>query len=364
MNTNKLDIAVEKIKRHPNQVRIKKILWCACENKWENNILKIQKVNTKNLIKRLLQKISDLEELNFKFIRIVGKINKKSLYFSLSNQVLNILRPIYRQNYTTNSLNQVHIYLKNNHQKIKYQNLFNLNFLVDLKFTVSRNTNLHQAKVLIHSALYYKFDRTVRDWDLLNNQEFDDLVRVFCHSCETLEEIEFRLEGAAYYLDKAKNNIEVARTIVQSIRRFYNHVQKQEKDNIILMEDITFKTELSSIDNEEDEEKTLSDNFFVSNSWDFECGREETERKKGLSPELERRIEELSKTKVDSLMLQVETRLQELENYLEQNIKDYKPEEYSILKYRVLRDFMQDFQLASTKYLGILQTLEQNDRQK
>ncbi len=366
INTNKLEEIVEEIEKNPNRIRIKKLLFCARNNFWKNDISELEKLKTQQLILDLYAKISETDKLNSRLIEVVRRINKKTLYFSLANQIINILKPIYTsENYF---LDSVHDYLKVNHQKIKYQNLFNLHFLVDLKFTVSRKTSLSQAKVLIYSALYYKFNYTVQDWNVLNQQEFDDLVRLFVHDCETLEEIEFRLKGAANYLDRTQNNIEVAHIVVKAIRRFYNHVRQQEGKNIISKESSGPPIKLSISNDRFDEERTIEENPSTLNSLNFELDspqKTQVDRLSSTLPSnLEKDVKGISQTKVNGLMVQVEATLQEIESYLEKNFPDSTSDEYFALKYRILRGFIHDIQRSSMKYLSILETLEKNDRKK
>lgn len=366
INTNKLEAIVEEIEKNPNRIRIKKLLFCARNNFWKNDIAEIEKLKTQQLILDLYARISETEKLNSRLIEVVRRINKKTLYFSLANQTLNILKPIYTSN--NSFLDSVHNYLKVNHQKIKYQNLFNLHFLVDLKFTVSRKTSLSQAKVLIYSALYYKFNYTVQDWNVLNQQEFDDLVRLFIHDCETLEEIEFRLKGAANYLDRTQNNIEVAHIIVKAIHRFYNHVRQQEGKNIISKESSEPPVKLSISNDRFDEDRTIEENPLTFNPLNFELDsskKTQIERFSSTLPSnIEKDVKGISHKKVNSLMVQVEATLQELENHLEKKFPDSTSDEYFALKYRILRGFIHDIQRSSMKYLSILETLEQKDRKK
>ncbi|MDY6938148.1 MAG: hypothetical protein SWY16_10825 [Cyanobacteriota bacterium] len=365
-NSRKINSISEYLKKDPDRARIKKLIFCACRNQWENNLSVLDRIEFSTLLAELYASATSLQQLNSTFIKIVEKINKRSMYFMLANKTLKSLRLIYLESYSP--LNKVHIYLKKNNQKIKYQNLFNLHFLVDLKFTISRKTSLNQAKSLIYSALYYKFSYTTQSLNLLNQQEFDELVKSFLYDCDTIEDIEFRLQGAAHYLNDSQKNIEVANTIVRSIQRFYDYLRQQDRDNMFTIAEIeededeeTLSLLPSDLESETERVPDVFSAQFLTSEIHRDCF--DSSNNNG-QPTLENNLQDLTHQKVESIDLKIADILKELETDLERFIEDNQSDRYLALKYKVLRDFILGLQNLSTKYWGFLQTSEENDRQK
>lgn len=75
-----IDIIVKEFEEDVDLMRIKKVIYYVCENKWENNEVKLKRINLKELIGDLYNKIENKEILDKRLYGIVFKVNKKIEY--------------------------------------------------------------------------------------------------------------------------------------------------------------------------------------------------------------------------------------------------------------------------------------------
>jgi hypothetical protein len=357
-----LEAVAQELDKHEQRVRIKKLLLGACRKRWENNLHTLDSIELSALLRELYNLAPSLEKLTWVLINVVSRVNKLTAYFTLAHAIFCALRYTYPDSQI--ELNSIHQELTQNYGKQNsIEQLAIRKFLTYLKASIVKQTSLSQAKILIFSALTYQFNYSTQYWTLLNQQDFDSLSRKFFFTCTTLEEIEFKLYGAATYLEGANKNRETADLILKAVRTFYRNLQTSDRFNGLSIE-VLNPTVQSSI-------KTEAKPF-------FESDEERTEiRLNGVpigdSPpiatvsrliqEVKTKIQEearaLSQSKVNNIRSLIEEHMQELEDFLEQSCHAIESDRYLSLKYNILIGFLDAVQGTSVKYLEILKSLEQ-----
>lgn len=367
-----IDKIVENLEKHEFNIRMKKLIACACYKRWETDLRKLEGISFYDLIEELYSLAPTLDRLISIFIKIVDRINKKYIYFSIATQILRILKDLY----PLSDLNAIHNKVKISDEKLKYiPALFDWKFLVDLKFKISRYTSLSRSKILIFSALNYEFQYSTKDWELLNHQEFDELVRNFFYDCGTIEELKFRLYGAANYLEDREKNIEVANIILESMNHFYTYLQQRhdretESTSTMRIRDTTqFGSERttlnpkimnqSPISYQDQSKKTKSPLSYPSllitnllNATSSERFQEIVNLEKITNtPEIDAKIKASIQSRVDRMMSDIEGHLKELELEIKLDLLSVKQEEYLEVRDKAINIFLQRFKIAYLKYL-------------
>ncbi|MDE5083565.1 MAG: hypothetical protein O4859_20970, partial [Trichodesmium sp. St18_bin1] len=92
-----IDTIVKEFEEDADLMRIKKVIYYACENKWENNEAKLKRINLKELIGDLYNKIENKETLDKKLYGIVSKVNKKTEYSLLAQKIIDSMGKLYPQ---------------------------------------------------------------------------------------------------------------------------------------------------------------------------------------------------------------------------------------------------------------------------
>jgi hypothetical protein len=91
----------------------------------------------------------------------------------------------------------------------------------DLRYEIASNISPLRAKVLIFSALHYKFNPRDRDWAQIGSHDLDDLLLELFQTCETFENLESKLYETAHQLDDLQENEQAASLICGAMRSLY-----------------------------------------------------------------------------------------------------------------------------------------------
>jgi hypothetical protein len=91
----------------------------------------------------------------------------------------------------------------------------------DLRYEIANNISPLRAKILIFSALHYKFSPRDRDWAQINSHDLDDLLLELFQTFETYEEMESKLYETAKQLEERQENDQAASLICGALRSLY-----------------------------------------------------------------------------------------------------------------------------------------------
>jgi adenylate cyclase len=90
-----LDIAVRTLITHSYSRRIKKLVFAAYQQAWENNTRVLDQFDLRSLLTSLRDRYPHLNELDYQFQRIVMGLNRQSLYADVAAIILETLQPWY-----------------------------------------------------------------------------------------------------------------------------------------------------------------------------------------------------------------------------------------------------------------------------
>ncbi|MTJ54862.1 hypothetical protein FJR38_20430 [Anabaena sp. UHCC 0253] len=229
------------LEEHENSKRIKKLIFCACKNIWENDQDTLDRFELTKLIRELCNLNPTIDNLNSTLSNVVNTLNKPGEYALVANLIVNeiqklylnseeatgILSPSDQEEATGLLLNQP-IQKKSiisepekisaNYIKPSQYNYF------DLRQNLMKYTNPLRAKIVIFSALDHKFTFNQEDWFKLRTEELDSLLQRLSVSCPTISELESKLNTAVKSLGKIDENIQAAGAIIQCMRSLYSKI--------------------------------------------------------------------------------------------------------------------------------------------
>ncbi|MDB9312095.1 hypothetical protein PN462_03200 [Spirulina sp. CS-785/01] len=90
-----LDEIATTLAQHEHQVRIRKLLFCACYNRWENDQSILANLEIESLLFRLYQQHTTLEKITETLYTVVQKLNRKTQYAQLANVIIEQVKPLY-----------------------------------------------------------------------------------------------------------------------------------------------------------------------------------------------------------------------------------------------------------------------------
>ncbi len=236
-----LETVVSNLKQHPEISRIKKLLFCACKQYWENSIEVLQQHPTQWLLQELYQQADNLDAIEQQLNQIVSTLSKPEKYQELANFVVEQVKPLYDNNAAlevskNNNIPSKMTAVDGNKETQQYLVSENgdgepnalekpatpqtIN-LFDLRYEVIRYTTPLRIKILLFSMLYYKIGFGEQDWSMLKSYHLDDLLQQVIEMFSTLTELETRLYAIAKGFDQQQGLTQTVGAIVQSLRPFY-----------------------------------------------------------------------------------------------------------------------------------------------
>ncbi|WP_373536112.1 hypothetical protein [Microcoleus sp.] len=235
-----LDEVVRELEQDINLSRIKKIIFFACKECWENDSTKLASADVKSLIQELCAKYNKLEDIEAVLSSLVAKVNKKTEYALMADQIVCQLSRLYEyQDFTKLETNISNF---GGYEAPAFDEHFSSELppeelnerdpgdLFDVRQKILQQTNPLRAKILIFSTLYHQFTFSERDWMLLKSQELDNLLRQLFKVCSSLPELESQLYRTADSLDNTDESDQVASVIIKAMNYCYAKFPQKEHD--------------------------------------------------------------------------------------------------------------------------------------
>lgn len=273
-NPSQIDKIVRNFKHNPEITRIKKLLFCAYKQRWENSPRILSKYRTKFLLQELRKREPSIEDFSQCLNNVVQTLNKKDKYQRVANSIINEVRLLYEishpleedsevmsssqvtdirggeSNQTGSSSGYTNIKASDkaesqisskkfqeadseNEQSAIAKSSDKLNQeeegkscnLFDLRYEVTRYTTPLRIKILLFSMLYYKIDFNEQDWSLIMNYQLDTLLKQIVQTFSNLTELENRLYATARNFNSEEGLTQVVGAVVQALRPFYEKGQ-------------------------------------------------------------------------------------------------------------------------------------------
>ncbi|MFM9266264.1 hypothetical protein [Tychonema sp. BBK16] len=235
-----LDEVICELEQDVNISRIKRIIFFACKEFWENDVGQLANTDLGILIEELCAKYSKLEDIEAVLNSIVSKVNKKSEYALVADLIICQLSRLYDFEDFTNL--ETNISRFGGQNAPAFQDEFSSNIpsseesernpgnLFDVRQKILQQTNPLRAKILIFSTLYHDFTFSDRDWLLLKTQELDTLLRQLFNICPSLGELESQLYRTANNLENTDENDSSASVIIKAMSPCYANIQQEKRD--------------------------------------------------------------------------------------------------------------------------------------
>ncbi|MHC5613493.1 MAG: hypothetical protein ACYTXA_21465 [Nostoc sp.] len=246
-----LDAVSKDLEQHENSKRIKKLIYSACKNIWENDPETLDRFNLQELIQELSRLNPTINNLNYTLSKVVKTLNKQTEYALIASVISQAMQKLYitpdeSTGILLNQPNQeestgILLNQSNQDEQIFYNpgqissNYIDPNSQIkhqynqfDLRQNIMKYTNPLRAKIVLFSALYKKFAFNEEDWLKLKAEKLDDLLLRLFDTCPTIRELESQLNSAVISLGKPDENIQAASAIIQSMRGLYNNISSSD----------------------------------------------------------------------------------------------------------------------------------------
>ncbi len=406
-NLHLLDETVRKLEQEPNLNRIKKLMLCLCQGRWENNSDAIAAWNLRDLIIEVCELTGTLDNLKLSLDGIVSNINKPQQYAAIAKTLINSFSKFYEDGSTSPGLsgfplppdlantlvivsgftNETDFEPPNTPQSagpISSEKLF------DLRLKVVQHTSPLRAKILIFSALdrLFEFNRE-EDWLNLKKIQLDELFQQIYELCPSVDALESHLYETAKNLPEADENFQSAGVIVQYMTQLYSPL----KNGLSLVDSLspgserwkaparidTLAEDSADDDNdyseigEESEKNREMLNDFLTPYPQNSGSMNGSDRKFSLSilkkidpvqqkQELEKKLNLKVTQSVEEIVQFIERRLNALEQEISQELETLDIEDGISVKYETMGDFITQVKQTTSQFLELLINLEEAER--
>lgn len=266
-----LDRIAENIEYHEESPRIKKLIFAACKQYWENDINVIEMYDMKELLLELHQLYPNAKRLKKALENIVSTINRQNFYSFIADTIVGELTYLYKHETveaTTDSDNEeeeetqlikaktkpietppvtqnqeVQTNIETSEESTDDSGLdlsgsmvaagipegqvipwLKLDNLFDLKQEIMQYTNPLRAKIMLFYAIY-QIDITEQHWSIVRTCSLDDLlIRMFQQYGKDIKTIESHLMTVANSSIEGlepDDNAQAVSAIVESVKHFY-----------------------------------------------------------------------------------------------------------------------------------------------
>jgi hypothetical protein len=225
-----LDEILQELEQDASIGRIKKVMYCACKGKWENDQGQIDRTDLRELVIELYDAHKSLEALDELLSRIVSKINKKTEYGIVARKILTNLGKLYEEEDVTSLESSTDILkeMPEVGQEAKTEPVDNTfsqyrdpGCLFNTRQKIMQSVNPLKTKILIFSALERQFNYSDRDFLTLQSHSLDGLLRKLFHVYENITDLEAKLYSTANEQEDPDENAQIASVIIESLTNAY-----------------------------------------------------------------------------------------------------------------------------------------------
>ncbi|MBL1174428.1 MAG: hypothetical protein FWK01_04805 [Pantanalinema sp. GBBB05] len=243
--TDRYKLVAAELDRHPDHLRIKKLMLYACRMQWESDPARLASLGTAALVQELHSHALTLEQLQTALSAIVRTVSKQAEYAAIARATLSQMsrlysaQPVVRADVppatsvpvadslpvAETSLPPITPVAVPIHQSTPLEPPSSAAplSLFDIRLGIMKYANPLRTKLLIFSALHTDFTYSHQDWLNLKMYELDGLLRSLLYTCKTYTDLELLLYEAARRLQDPEQNVQTADVLVKTLRSLYLH---------------------------------------------------------------------------------------------------------------------------------------------
>ncbi|MGG6293059.1 hypothetical protein ACQ4M4_01440 [Leptolyngbya sp. AN02str] len=264
----------------PEQHRIKKLLYCACRQVWENDPVVLQHVTLGELVAELVAIAPDLQILRDGLVSIVATLNRRNEYMLIAQTVMQTMAVLYTSTPEGAVTEASPMMTQPMHEPMPRGMMSppmvpmpapppppppfvvqpaivssrpdpsdedepttaatpstrmiptDQRTWVDLRLEIMNYCNPLRAKVLLYSALYEPVGAEADIWTVLRSHTLDGLVQQLVARCDRLQDAKHLLRQPLAHLESPDQYRQVASAILRAIRVLYPNDDPFTMDSI------------------------------------------------------------------------------------------------------------------------------------
>ncbi len=218
VDTVLLNKITQQLEQNEQSARAKKLIFCVCKKYWENDNSVLDTFALKYLLEEIIELHTNRQQLRYSIFQVVSLLNRKDLYTSVSNFLINIISPCYQQPSEEVTGFLVPPVMQS---KTTYSNL--------LEQVVERLENDRNGARIKKIVVYICRQKWVNDPLILDSFNFGELVKDIRSKYQNLEDLENGIFGVVNTLNRKDVYAVVAKTIINEIEILYGSQKNAAK---------------------------------------------------------------------------------------------------------------------------------------
>ena len=260
-----IDRVVASLEENIDSARIKKLIFCSCKKRWENNPHILEQYSWYDLIYELRQQNSNIDKLKQSLVKVVKTLNRQAVYSNIAKIIVQFSEILYQESSIVNKVEKTKADINENQPSnsfgtavidnesiqalyeaegilpnqnqdineeqnspvikittnIKSPELQKEYNIFEIKMSLMQYANPLRAKILLFSVLDHKFDNTWQDWSLLKTFELEELIKEIYNKTSTISDLKSDLNATAKFLDDKNEYIQASQAIVKALTPYY-----------------------------------------------------------------------------------------------------------------------------------------------
>lgn len=223
----------QQLSQEPEHLRIKKLIYCACKQNWENDPAVLKQYVWLDLVQELHQLTPTPPSLEATLTSIVRTLNRSTEYLRLVERVCSAFSPLYASQPQSSHLpttprSPVPPVISKNPSSIpaivtngKIRPVQLPINLADVRLEMMKYANPLRAKLLIYSLLHATLDHSPESWAMLKLHELDDLLRSLSRTYPAWGDLNAKLHRIARILPEPNQYSATAEAVLRSLKPYY-----------------------------------------------------------------------------------------------------------------------------------------------
>jgi hypothetical protein len=405
------DVA-QALQRDASSNRLKKLILFTCTNVWPTDSQQIEEADIESLLEQLYHQNPTLEDLQSRLAQVIQRISKRTEYSLVAQTLLSQVERLYELEAPDVPVPAVQPPKPKERPSAAWAQLEKLDFdPYKIRLDLMAQTNPLRAKIVLYTALYSRPDLTEQGLSLLKRHSLDELLRELWDKAATPEEIEGKLRAAAKTLDGMDQASQAAGALIQTLKPLFvysqpevaytppmsgglaevvmgsheqhdwiesaplpeeDHFYAPYEDPFAFLEPqtpvpATYLQDEEDLPQKPESMAPVPSPAFVSSqavavAEPPAVAASPVAQAPGVHPfGLPVALKSTIDQNMADLMVTIENTLSNLGNQLDERLGEENPEEYMMLKYSVMRGFLQDVEDASASFVPFLRKLEESE---
>ncbi len=220
------EIIAQRLEQRGDRHRIKKLLICLCQTRWETDLHQLDTIVIADLVRETHRLAPAPDLLQTAMVSIVKTLSKPAAYQTIAQSILTALAPLYQSHSPLAATpppvpSVMTAAPPSDHQHAPLLRRKQPPDAFDLRIEIMKFTNPLRAKVLLFAALTGSIECSDRHWPVIRTRELDDLLNTLLQTASSYDELEQHLLAIAQGSSESSAYLQTASAVLKAASSYY-----------------------------------------------------------------------------------------------------------------------------------------------